>query len=149
MGRPLGKTNKQCAADQVVRDAEALQKKEDKAAQRELAAADLKQRKQKQVASRQCTDLQTLQKAIKKRAEEGNLDASDIGHLSRATKTLHDLERTAYGFGLKSSQVRAVIIIPAAADSMEAWEKLAEVALGRPALPAVAPSRLVVPDEDD
>jgi len=110
----------------------------------ELTRATAKQNKVGQVVRRQVRDLDKLQQAIAGRVKEGGLDASDIGHLARSTKVLHELEAKAHGFNDQTTKAPAVVLIPVPCEDMTDWQAQALKLMSQGAelaLPARDPSR--------
>ena len=112
-----------------------------------LTKANTKQKDQERVAKRQRKDLELLQQAIAGCLGAGNLDPSDVGHLSRSTKTLHELETKAHGFNDQTTKAPAIILMPVPCDDMADWQAAALKLVGIKA-PDAAPSRLVAPDDE-
>ena len=107
------------------------------------------QLEQRKVISRQRLDCRKLGTVIGK-ALPGTEDPKDIASLARSTAILHDLERAAYDFGATPGQVKAVIVVPMVAGSMETWQQASTNVLGQ-VLDAVAgpPARRIEADVID
>ncbi len=143
-GRPKGKTNADYEAERALA---------------ETPAGEMvkQQSTQERIASRQRKDLVHLQRTIDVAVRTGDLEPSDIGQLSRSTKILHELERTAHGFNKQSAQVSAILIFPQAPQTMEEWAALSQGVFGTKHLPPPAPTRQIEadiihdgePDDDD
>ena len=108
------------------------------------AAVELRRLEQESIALRQRRDLDRLQRSIR---SVDAASADDVGKLARAMKLLHEMERVSYDFNHQSSQVKQVIIIPACAESMEAWGKLSEGVFGKAPVSPVL--KRVYPVEED
>lgn len=100
---------------------------------------DLDAEARKRVAKRHRDDCRRLAQAIESVGKLENHGAGPsgspaqaVGTLTRATRDLHDLERTAYGMDKGSSGVRAVILLPVPADDMDSWAAAARTALRLP-----------------
>ena len=115
--------------------------------ERDLAAVKRERRLQERVIARQRKDCDKLGATVQAALDAGQADPKDIRALSAALKTLHDLERQCYDFGQTGAQVKAVIVLPAGPDTMEAWNKLSGGLLGQDSRPAMRVT--AKPVEDD
>ena len=146
-GRPKGKSNKDYAVERGIKEVERAEKGSD------LDKAQKSQQAQDAIKTRHKSDLAELKTTIKgsmrllkKMHDAGATDASAVGQVTRSMERLHAMEREAHGFNKRSSAIKAIILLPIQADSMEAWADAAVRGMGKERLPDEMPSRLVAPD---
>ena len=114
-GRPPGSKNKPKEPDELTGT---------------LTRASKLSRDQQRVIASQQADCRRLGQVVKD-ATPGQQDPRDIGALARATSILHELQRKAFDFGDQGAQVRAIIVVPATAGTMEGWQGTARKVLGK------------------
>ena len=114
-----------------------------------LTKANTKQAQQDKVAKRQRKDLELLQLAITTKLKAwADLEAAEIGNLSRSTKILHELEIRAHGFNDQTTKAPAIILMPVPCTDMADWQAHALKLVGIQPPDAAPPTRRVVADED-
>jgi hypothetical protein len=110
------------------------------------AKAERVARNRKAVISHHRRDCKHLRQVIAQARDADTLSSADAQRVASATKTLHELERQAYDLTGATGTVQAVIMLPVAAPTMEAWNQLAGGTFPRSQAKELADPRRIEPD---